>query len=153
MISKINKCIGCSILYTLTKSILNNIRTILQRGIYMAVGNEQEETLFIKMLGIKSPVLAIMDFLMDNEAFDYSKSDIAEGAGMSRTTLSTVWPKLEENNLVILTRVVGRAKMYKLNTKNPVVKKLIELDNAICEFYSAQIAEINDNKDPMLVIS
>jgi len=119
----------------------------------MAVGNEQEETLFIKMLGIKSPVLAIMDFLMDNEAFDYSKSDIAEGAGMSRTTLSTVWPKLEENNLVILTRVVGRAKMYKLNTKNPVVKKLMELDNAICEFYSAQIAEINDNKDPMLVIS
>lgn len=135
------------------KSILNNISTILQRGIYMAVGNEQEETLFIKMLGIKSPVLAIMDFLMDNEAFDYSKSDIAEGAGMSRTTLSTAWPKLEENNLVILTRVVGRAKMYKLNTKNPVVKKLVELDNAICEFYSSQIAEINDNKDPILVIS
>lgn len=38
-----------------------------------------EESLFIRELGIKSPMLKVLDFLMDNESFDYSKTDIAEG--------------------------------------------------------------------------
>jgi hypothetical protein len=29
--------------------------------------------------------------------------------------------------------------MYKLNLKNPVVKKFIELDNAICEFHASDL--------------
>ena len=98
-----------------------------------------EDTLFLKAFGIKSPVLRILDFLMDNKAYDYSKTDIAKGAGISRTTLSHAWENLEKPGLVIETREVGRAKMYKLNLKDPVVKKFIELDNAICESYSSQL--------------
>jgi DNA-binding transcriptional ArsR family regulator len=99
------------------------------------------ETLFLKAFGIKSPVLRILDFLMDNKVYDYSKTDIAKGAGISRTTLFSVWASLEKNGLVIETREVGRAKMYKLNLKNPVVRKFIELDNAICDQYASQLAE------------
>ena len=91
--------------------------------------------------GIKSPALRILDFLMNNKAYDYSKTDIAKGAGISRTTLFSVWASLEKNGLVIETREVGRAKMYKLNLKNPVVRKFIELDNAICDQYASQLAE------------
>jgi hypothetical protein len=54
-----------------------------------------DESLFIRELGIKSPMLKVLDFLMDNETFDYSKTDIAEGAEMSRATLFKVWPRLE----------------------------------------------------------
>jgi len=100
---------------------------------------EHEETLFLKEFGIKSPALRILDFLMDNKAYDYSKTDIAKGAGISRTTLSSAWENLEKNGLVIETRVVGRAKMHKLNLKNPVVKKFIELDNAICELHATRL--------------
>jgi len=100
---------------------------------------DKEETLFLKMLGIKSPVIRILDFLMDNKAYDYSKTDIAKGAGISRTTLFSVWENLESAGLVRETREVGRAKMYKLNLKNPVVLKFIELDNAICDQYAYQI--------------
>ena len=78
---------------------------------------------------------------MDNKAYDYSKTDIAKGAGISRTTLFSVWENLEKNSLVIETREVGRAKMYKLNLKNPVVRKFIELDNAICDQYAIRLAE------------
>jgi len=49
-----------------------------------------DESLFIRELGIKSPMLKVLDFLMDNESFDYSKTDIAEGCGLSRTTLFKV---------------------------------------------------------------
>ncbi len=107
-----------------------------------------EETLFLKAFGIKSPVLRILDFLMDNKAYDYSKTDIAKGAGISRTTLSSAWENLEKTGLVRETREVGRAKMYKLNLKNPVVKKFIELDNAICDLYASQLEKQETISDP-----
>ncbi len=50
-----------------------------------------EESLFRRELGIKSPVLKVLDFLMDNESFDYSRAEIEEGAGLSKTTLLKVW--------------------------------------------------------------
>ena len=95
-----------------------------------------DESLFIRELGIKSPMRKVLDFLMDNEAFDYSKTDIAEGAKMSRATLFKVWPRLEALDLITATRTVGQAKMYRLNKKNPIVKKLMELDDAISEFFA-----------------
>ncbi len=100
---------------------------------------DSDETLFLKACGIKSPVLRILDFLMDNKAYDYSKTDIAKGARISRTTLSSAWENLEKNGLVKETREVGRAKMYKLNLDSPVVRKFIELDNAICDLYASQL--------------
>jgi DNA-binding transcriptional ArsR family regulator len=99
-------------------------------------GVNLEESLFIKELGIKSPMLKILDFLMDNESFDYSKTDIAEGAELSRATLSRAWPQLESLGLVKATRTVGQAKMFKIDRQNPVVKKLIELDDAISEYFA-----------------
>lgn len=95
-----------------------------------------DESLFIKELGIKSTMLKVLDFLMDNEAFDYSKTDIAEGTDLSRTTLFRVWPKMEALELITATRTVGQAKMYTLNKKSPIVKKLMELDDAISEYFA-----------------
>lgn len=95
-----------------------------------------DESLFIRELGIKSPMLKVLDFLMDNESFDYSKTDIAEGTGLSRATLFKAWPKLEALDLITATRSVGQAKMYKLNKQNPIVKKLMELDDAISEYFA-----------------
>jgi len=97
-----------------------------------------DESLFIRELGIKSPMLKVLDFLMDNEAFDYSKTDIAEGAEISRATLFKVWPRLEALDLIIATRTVGQAKMYRLNKNSPLVKKLMELDDVISEFFAAK---------------
>ena len=37
---------------------------------------------------------------------------------------------------MVETRRIGRAKMYRLNKKNPIIQKLIELDNAISEYYA-----------------
>ncbi len=95
-----------------------------------------DESLFVRELGIKSLMLKVLDFLMDNEAFDYSKTDIAEGATMSRATLFKVWPRLEALDLITATRTVGQAKMYRLNKKSPLVKKLMELDDVISEFFA-----------------
>lgn len=99
----------------------------------------EEGSLFLKVLGGKDPTLKILDFLMDNIGFDYSKTEIAEGAGISRTTLFSVWDGLERSELVAFTRNVGRAKMYRLNMESEVVKKLIELDRAISSLHASQL--------------
>jgi len=103
---------------------------------------EMEETLFLKFFGRNDPVIRVIDFLIDNEAFDYSKTEISREMGISRTTLLKIWKTLEDLGIVVETRRVGRAKMYRLNKKNPIVQKFIELDNAISEYYAKKFAEI-----------
>jgi DNA-binding transcriptional ArsR family regulator len=105
----------------------------------ISLGDPLGESLFLQAFGKKSPVLKILDFLMDNLGSDYSKTEIADGSDLSRGTLFSVWPRLEALELVVLTREVGRAKMYKLNKKNPIARKLIELDDAISDFYATKL--------------
>lgn len=105
----------------------------------ISIADPLGESIFLKVFGMKSPVLKILDFLMDNPGSDYSKTEIAQGADLSRGTLFAIWPKLEHFELVIMTREVGRSRMYKLNKKNSVVKKLVELDDAVSDFYASNL--------------
>ena len=136
---------------TIDFSIWRGVENPMDREIRPGISEDSEETLFLKAFGIKSPALRVLDFLMDNKTYDYSKTDIAKGAGISRTTLSSAWENLEKPGLVIETREVGRAKMYKLNLEHAVVKKFIELDNAICDFYASQLEEQETASDPRLI--
>ncbi len=77
--------VNCVYYYALEQKYINQLKEEL------AI----EESLFIRELGIKSPMLKVLDFLMDNESFDYSRAEIEEGAGLSKTTLLKIWPKLE----------------------------------------------------------
>ncbi len=38
--------------------------------------------------------------------------------------------------------------MYKLDLKNPVIKKFIELDNAICDHYASKLEKQEARSDP-----
>ena len=70
------------------------------------------------------------------KGFDYSKTEVMEGTDLSRATLFNVWPKIEALDLLTATRNVGRAKMYRLNKQNPIVKRLMELDDALSEYFA-----------------
>ena len=80
------------------------------------------KTAFLQIFG-DSPILRVLDFLIVNEDFDYSMTDIATQSGVGYSTLKLFWNKLEESKIVKQTRVVGKAKMYRLNSDNLVVKK------------------------------
>ena len=53
-----------------------------------------DTTLLIRYLG-DTPQLRIIDFFLDNRS-DYSKKEILENTGMSKTTLYKVWPDMEQ---------------------------------------------------------
>ncbi len=88
------------------------------------------ETLFKKALG-DTPKIRVLEFLIEGRELDYSISDIAEGAEMGRTTLFRIWEDLKKTNIIKHTRIIGNAKLYRLNIENQFVQKLVNLFDEI----------------------
>ena len=73
-----------------------------------------------------TPKNRIWGFLIVHSEYDYSMKDIARYSKVGYTTLKRIWKEFKEKKIVVQTRVVGKAKMYRLNIKNPVVIKFID---------------------------
>ncbi|MCJ7450805.1 MAG: winged helix-turn-helix domain-containing protein [Candidatus Nanohaloarchaeota archaeon QJJ-9] len=74
---------------------------------------------------IMDPKLAqVLEFLMENPVMDYSKKDLAQETGVSRTTLYRRWPVIEDLGLVKETRKYQRTQLYKLNEESELVNLL-----------------------------
>jgi len=106
----------------------------------MSRGPTSEQSSFALAMG-NTPFIRVISFLLENRIFDYSKTDIAKNAEVGWSTLHGIWKRLEELNIVKQTRRVGKSKMYKLNEKNPIVRKMIEIDAKISEYYAQRVAE------------
>lgn len=90
-----------------------------------------EKTVFREFVG-DYPSIRLLEFLIEGRFFDYTLTDIAEKAGVSWRTLNRIWPSFIKNKIVIITRTIGRSKLYKLNMENSAVIKLVELfDNLL----------------------
>lgn len=94
---------------------------------------------FVVVMG-NTPFIRVVDFLLENRPFDYSKTEIARNAEVGWSTLHGIWKTMEMAEIVRQTRTVGKSKMYRLNEENPVVRKLIELDADITEFLAHKVA-------------
>ncbi len=90
----------------------------------------KSKSLFIEFMG-DSPTIRILDYLLTERDLDFSITDMAKNAGIGRTTLYRIWHNLIRNKIIIPTRVIGKAKLYKLNKENFKIKKLIEIDDRL----------------------
>jgi predicted transcriptional regulator len=109
----------------------NNIIISLSRNHPIQYPSTAMETsLLIQFIG-DNPSTRIMDFLISNKGMDYSKKDMAEGAGISRAALFKHWKNVEEFGIAKETRRFGKTKLYTLNTKNEVVQKLLTLESTL----------------------
>lgn len=94
-----------------------------------------EKSIFVRTFG-DYPLIRIMDFLIYSRDFDYPITEIASNSKVNFQTLKKLWPNLEQNRIVVSTRTLAGTVLYKINTNNPVVKKLIELNNFLCWEYA-----------------
>ena len=88
----------------------------------------KEKSLFIEFMG-DYPTIRVLDYLLTERDLDFSITDIAKNAGIGRSTLYRIWNDLIKNEIIISTRIIGKAKLYKLNKNNIKIKKLIEIDD------------------------
>jgi len=89
----------------------------------------------------ETPAIKMLDFLIDHRGYDYSKTEIAEHAGIGWTTINRHWRILEEWNLVIPTRKIGRAMLYKLNEESQIVAQLLKFDEVASVYMSERTSE------------
>ncbi len=85
------------------------------------------KTAFVEMFG-DSPMVRVVDFFLMYHLFDYSKSQVARETGVSRVTIEKIWSALVKNGMIVRTRVMGRAEMYRLNVGDPRVEALMRFD-------------------------
>ena len=83
------------------------------------------DSIIIKMFGAQ-PKLRIIDFFLDNPFFDFTKKEVIEALGMSKQTFYKYFPELEEEQIVKVSRKIGKAKLYKINLEHPLVIMLRE---------------------------
>lgn len=97
---------------------------------------KEYQSILLEVLG-DSPKLRIIDFFMDNPFFDFTKKEVIEALGMSKQTFYKYFKDLEKYEVVVPSRKIGRATLYKINKDHPLVKRLEEIVNEI----SLKIAE------------
>jgi DNA-binding transcriptional ArsR family regulator len=66
----------------------------------------------------------IMDVLLDHPNVGYSKKELAEAAGISRSALYNSWDTLEENGIVKEKKKYGGTTLYRLNPDSELVNHL-----------------------------
>ena len=88
---------------------------------------EEEQSIFVEYFG-SSPYIKVLDFLIQGQEFDYSMTEVARGAGVGWSAFTSIWEKLLEREIIIPTRQIGNAKLFKLNKKSLFVVKLIKFD-------------------------
>ena len=86
----------------------------------------ESKSLFIEFMG-DSPMIRVLDYLLTERELDFSITDMAENAGIGRATLYRIWDNLIKNEIIKHTRDIGKAKLFKLNTNNAKIRKLIEI--------------------------
>ena len=85
----------------------------------------KEKSVFLEREGY-TPKNKVLDFLIIAQDFDYSLKEIAKYSKVSYPCIKQLKKQLVKDKWITLTRKVGKAQMYKLNVKNPIVKKFID---------------------------
>lgn len=85
------------------------------------------------------PITRVLDFFIENKNNDYTKTEIAELAGISRPTVYKVLKKFKKRKMIRLSRKIGNAQLYALNQDNPVVKALLELGTKLARIYAQNL--------------
>src|SRR3989344_5547619 len=87
--------------------------------------NSMGKSVFLEKFG-DYPINKVLDFLVVFNKFDYSIADIAKNSGVGYSTLKILIKDLIKNKIVMQSRTVGKSKMFKLNSGNPIIKRFIQ---------------------------
>jgi len=83
-----------------------------------------------------------MDLFLDNPLFEFSRPEVIQSLGMAKVTLYNVFPSIVNSGMVINTRKVGNAELFKLNTDSEDVRSLY----SIIRNFSTRIAELEQDE-------
>ena len=103
----------------------------------------EEKSSFVEYFG-DYPLIRVLDFLILGKDMDYSMTEICKNSEVGWTAFSEIWPKLIEKEVIVFTRKIGNAKLYKINIKNQWVKELIKMEEVIAKLETEKFLKKNE---------
>lgn len=101
----------------------------------------ENESLIAMVFGY-SPQMRIVNYLLDFPTNDFTKKEMIEALGMSKQTFYKYFDYLEDSGMVKVSRTIGKARLYKIDRSNQMVKTMTEFESKL----SMQIAELDEVK-------
>jgi len=83
------------------------------------------KSIYLEIFG-ESPSVKVLDFFLTYEGFDYSKTEVAREVDISRITIEKIWKSLTQEGIIVKSRTIGKAELYRLNIGNLTVKLLLD---------------------------
>ena len=96
-----------------------------------------------------APAIRILDWMLENQEYDHSMKEIADGAKLSMIVTKRNFEPLLEHGVVKVSRQIGRDSMYVLDTANRCTRAVVEFDKQIakcCELHE-QLDELTEEDD------
>lgn len=90
----------------------------------------EEATAFMEVLS-KSPQFKVLTVLAERPQEELTKTEIAQRAGIGRTTLYRVWNDLERMKAIAPSRHVGAVTLYRMNPQSPVVQSFVSITKSL----------------------
>jgi len=94
----------------------------------------------------RSPQLKVLSILADRPQEELTKTEIAQKAGIGRTTLYRVWDDLEKMKAITPSRHVGAVTLYRVNPQSSIVQSLMNITKGLKSVTNAvgRIEEIRE---------
>src|SRR5208283_4379355 len=109
------------------------MRTLIYRSmclVWMSQMAADEATAFMEVLS-KSPQFKVYTILAERPQAELTKTEIAQKAGIGRTTLYRVWNDLERMRAIAPSRHVGAVTLYRMNPQSPVVQSFLSITKSL----------------------
>jgi hypothetical protein len=101
---------------------------------------EAKKSIFLEIFG-ESPLIKVLDFFLTFPSFDYSKTQVSNEVKISRITIEKIWKEFVKKQIIVKTRSIGKAELYKLNIENPRVKVLMNIGIELASSYFKEIKQ------------
>jgi len=114
------------------------------------------ESILLTLFG-SSPQTRLLDLFIDNPLFEFTRSEMMEALGMAKVTLSGALPGLKATGVLVETRKVGKASLYRLNGDSEVVMSLRQLIRSyartLCGLEEADRAAVEGVHEKAVVVT
>lgn len=112
---------------------------------------EHIKSFFVQALGA-SPMVRVVDYLLANRAYDFSRGEVTEGSGVSKVTLEGIWHNLVALDMILPTRKIGKAQLYMINPDSVLMQKFAEVDDYLTNIGTEKVlAEELGQRQPVRV--
>ncbi len=103
---------------------------------------EGRRSILLTLFG-SNPKTRVLDLFMDNPLFEFTRNEVMESLGMAKITLYKTLPDLESSGVIVETRKIGKAGLFRLNGDSLVVKDL----ERVVRSYARTLADVENRGD------